>query len=83
MGEAISLSAFIGNGKTVFFPGLVEKREHAVMKKIEKIAQRFITGAQAGKNEGRIEVRQRTLWARGPHKIYSERGAFPSGQSMD
>src|SRR5580692_8567588 len=76
VGEAIALSAFVGNGKSVFFPGLIEKREHAVMKQIEEIAQRPVAGAQSSQDERRIEMRQGTLRASDTHEVDRERRRF-------
>src|ERR1700676_2877273 len=73
MRETIALSALVGNGEAVLFPSLVEKREHAVMKKVEKIAERFVARAQSSKHERRIEMRQRPLRAGDAHKVDRER----------
>src|SRR5580658_2164640 len=79
MREAVALTAFVGNGKTVFFPSLVEEGKHAVMKQVEKITQRFIAAAQPRENERRIEMRQRALRAGGAHEIHSERRRLALG----
>src|SRR5579864_1512910 len=72
--EAIALSAFVGNSEAIFFPGLIEEREHAVMKEVEKIAECFVTRAQPGEDESRIEMGQRALRASDAHEIDRERG---------
>src|SRR5580698_156394 len=73
MGEAIAFAAFIGNGKTIFFPSLVEKRKYAVMKEVEKIAKSLITRAQARQNQRGVEMRERALRARDAHEVDRER----------
>src|SRR5580704_1046719 len=77
MGKTIALAAFVGNGKAVFFPGLVEKRNHAVMEEIEEIAESLIAGAQPGKNERCIKMRERALRSGGAHEVDRERRRLP------
>src|SRR5580704_13794337 len=73
MREPIAFSSFVGNGEAVFFPGLVEKREHAVMKEVEKIAKRPVAGAQSREDESCIEMRQRSLRAGDAHEVDRQR----------
>src|ERR1700675_1400575 len=77
VGEPIALAAVVRNGKAVFFPGLVEKRNHGVVKEVKEIAESLITGAQPGENERRIEMRERALWTGGAHEVDSERWGLP------
>src|ERR1700722_4524244 len=73
MRETIAFSSLVGNGEAVFFPGLVEKREHAVMKEVEKIAERPVAGAQPSEDNSRIEMRQRPLRTGDAHEVDRER----------
>ncbi len=72
MGEAVAFAALVGNGEAVFFPGLIEEGEHAVMKEVEEIAKSFIAGAEAREDQSCIEMRKRPLGAGGAHEIDGE-----------
>jgi hypothetical protein len=79
VGEAIALAAFVGHGEAIFFPGLIEKRKHAVVKEVEKIAERPVSGAQTGEDERCVKMRKRALRASRAHEVNGERGSLTFG----
>src|SRR5271170_3318268 len=79
MRKAVEFAAFVGNGEAVFFPGLVEKGKHAVMKEVEEVAEGFVAGAEAGKNQRGVEMRERALRTGDAHEIHGERWSFAFG----
>src|SRR6266849_7992468 len=54
--ETVQFSSFVGNGKTVFFPGLIEKRKKAMIEDVEKVSEGPVAGSQALKNQACVPM---------------------------
>jgi len=68
--EVIFVPQAIGHWKAIFFPGPMEKRDHAMVEDVEKILQAAVFGPHAFQHEFRIAVWKDAERAGQAHEVY-------------